>query len=98
MAFSAANEIVRVDKAMSGGNSECLGKENVLLGMDANDFTGVHDDVHNDPRWKNNPARWDAPRLNLNAAREIRFEEIKLGRSMTPAEQKAHIAKLCAGG
>jgi len=96
MAFSVANEIVRAAKKLLGGDSECLGKENVLIGMEANDLTGVHDDVASDPRWKNNPARWDAPMLNINAAREIRHEEIKLGRSMTPAEQAAHIRKLCS--
>jgi len=97
MAFSAANEIVRVFKKMTGGDSECLGKEHILIGMEANDLTGsVQPDA--DSRWKNNPSRWDAPMLNLNAARAIRFEEIRLGRSMTPAEQSEHIRKLCAGG
>ena len=49
---------------------------------------------HTDTRWQNNPSRWDAPRLNLHTARAIRHEEIRLGRSLSPAEQKAHIRKL----
>ena len=52
------------------------------------------DPEHVDQRWQNNPSRWDAPKLNLNTARVIRREEIRLGRTMTPAEQKAHIRKL----
>jgi hypothetical protein len=48
-----------------------------------------------DQRWKNNPSRWDAPKLNLHTARAIRHEEIRLGRFLTPDEQKAHIRKLC---
>ena len=98
MAFSAANEILRAFKKITGGDSECLGKENILIGMSASDFFGVFEDNKNDPRWKNNPSRWDGPQLNLNAARAIRYEEIRLGRSMTLDEQRAHIKKLCAGG
>ncbi len=52
---------------------------------------------HRDLRFDNNPTRWDAPKLNLNRARAVRHEEIRLGRSMTPAEQEAHIRKLCEG-
>jgi hypothetical protein len=49
---------------------------------------------HVDQRWQNNPSRWDAAKLNLHTARVIRHEEIRLGRTMTPEEQKAHIRKL----
>jgi len=52
------------------------------------------DPEHVDERWKNNPSRWDAPKLNLHTARVIRHEEIRLGRSMTPEEQKVQIRKL----
>jgi hypothetical protein len=52
------------------------------------------DPEHTDARWQNNPSRWDAPRLNLHTARAVRHEEIRLGRALTPAEQKAHIRKL----
>ena len=41
------------------------------------------------------PSRDGLPYFNLNRARAIRHEEIRLGRSMTPAEQEAHIRKLC---
>jgi len=50
--------------------------------------------VNKDPRWQNNPSRWDAAQLNLHTARAVRHEEIRLGRALTPAEQKAHIRKL----
>jgi hypothetical protein len=48
-----------------------------------------------DTRWIGNPSRDGLPYFNLNRARAIRHEEIRLGRSMTPAEQDAHIRKLC---
>jgi hypothetical protein len=37
---------------------------------------------------------WKAPRLDLNRARAVRHEEIRLGRSMTKEEQDAFIKKL----
>lgn len=77
--FSAVNEILRAVQRQFGGDQLIM----------------VEHDEPEDPRWKGNPKRWDAPMLNLNAAREIRFEEIRIGRSMTQAEQAAHIRKLC---
>jgi len=38
---------------------------------------------------------WKAPSLNLAAARAVRHEELRLGRSMTKEEQDAFIKKLC---
>ncbi len=42
------------------------------------------------------PSNWRAPQLNLHAARAVRHEEIRLGRSLTKEEQNALIARLCA--
>jgi len=50
-----------------------------------------------DTRWANNPSRFDAPQLNLHAAKVIRWEEIRLGRSMSKEEQTEYIRKILAG-
>ena len=38
--------------------------------------------------------RWLAPRLNLEAARAVRHEEIRLGRSMSKEEQAEFLKKV----
>ncbi len=39
---------------------------------------------------------WRAPRLNLAAARAVRHEEIRLGRSLSEVEQAELLKRLCS--
>jgi len=48
----------------------------------------------NQNRYDLTPGRWNAPQLNLHAARAVRHEEIKLGRALTQDEQTALLRKL----
>jgi hypothetical protein len=41
---------------------------------------------------------WRAPSININRARAVRHEEIRLGRSLSKEEADAYIKKLCEPG
>ena len=83
--FSSANEVLRAAKTVAD-DALVIFQSACKPGVQAN---------KPDSRFANNSTRWDAPQLCLNRAKAIRHEEIRLGRSMTPAEQDAHIRKLC---
>ena len=81
MPYSDANEILLAARAAEEGD--------VLM------FVEHPKSEPQDKRWIGNPSRDGLPYFNLNRAKAIRHEEIRLGRSMTTTEQEAHIRKLC---
>jgi hypothetical protein len=81
MKLNEANEIVQAAKQLDGDGGLVISG-----GKPTSDI-----------RWAGNPSRWDAPMLNIEAAKVICHEELRLGRSMTKEEQTDYIRKICAG-